>query len=204
VFMKIAVFYILLLTTTFSFSQNEKSNFDEILFERASAIESIPGEICLGCRANKSILNKSDSLKIEFEIFTEKQISKLALENYEKLIDSFPKSRFRYQALLRKGEIEFYLEKNDDAEKSYLKLLNSNDFLIPFNSTFYQDEAYYKNVSAIYLAEIAIKKNEFEKAITYLDLSKKYRVKYFCANSIPEQKDRLDKLYLVCNKGLKK
>jgi len=202
--MKTRTYILIFFISLISFGQNVVTNQDEILFERTSAIESLSGELCLGCRGNKIELNKKDSLKIEYGTELEKQISEIAIENYTKLIDSFPKSKFVYKALMRKAENEFYLKKIVDAKNSYERILKSNE--LNSNSEYFYEvqEAYYKNSSAINLAEIYIAEKDYQKAIYYLDESKKYKVKYMCGNSYIEHSENLKRLYEVCETELKK
>lgn len=202
--MKTRTSILIFLISVISFGQNVVTNQDEILFERTSAIESLSGELCLGCRGNKTELNKKDSLKIEYGTELEKQISEIAIENYTKLIDSFPKSKFVYKALMRKAENEFYLKKIVDAKNSFERILKSNE--LNSKSEYFYDvqEAYYKNSSAINLAEIYIAEKDYEKATYYLDESKKYKVRYFCGNSYIENSENLKRLYGICETELKK
>jgi tetratricopeptide (TPR) repeat protein len=202
--MKTTTFFLFLLISIYSFGQNNVSNEDQILFERTSAIESISGELCLGCRGSKENLNQKDSLKIEIGTELEKQICEIAIENYSKLIDSFPKSKFVYKALMRKAENEFYLKKYTEAKISFERILKSEE-LNPNSEYFYNvQEAYYKNSSALNLAEIYITEKNFEKAILYLNESKKYKVKFMCGNSYIERSENLKKLYDLCETELKK
>ncbi len=92
--MQTRTFFIFFLISLVSFGQSKVANEDEILFERTSVIESLAGDLCLGCRGNKKELNQKDSLRIEYRTLIEKQISEIAIENYSKLIDSFPNSNF--------------------------------------------------------------------------------------------------------------
>ena len=202
--MKTTTFILFFLISLISFGQNTVTNQDEILFERTSAIESLSGELCLGCKGNKTELNKKDSLKIEYGTELEKEISEMAIENYNKLIDSFPKSKFVYKALMRKAENEFYLKKYSEAKNSYERILNSNE--LNSNSEYFYaiQEAYYKNTSALNLAEICIAEKDYTKAIFYLDESKKYKVKYLCGSAYIERSENLKRLYEICETELNK
>ncbi len=202
--MKTRTSILIFLISLISFGQNVVTNQDEIIFERTSAIESLSGELCLGCRGNKTELNQKDSLKIEYGTELEKQISEIAIENYTKLIDSFPKSKFVYKALMRKAENEFYLKKIVDAKNSFERILKSNELNLKSEYFYEVQEAYYKNSSAINLAEIYIAEKDYEKAIYYLDESKKYKVRYFCGNSYIESSENLERLYGICETELKK
>lgn len=201
--MQTRTFLIFFLIYQFSFGQNIIPNEDEILFEKTVAIESLSGDLCLGCRGNKKELNQKDSLRIEYGMQLEIQISEIAIENYNKLIDSFPNSKFLIRALMYKADNEFYLKKYTDAKKSYERILNDNNLTLSTESFYNVQAAEYKNKAALNLAEIYIIEQNFEKAIFYLDESKKHIVKYSCGNGYIERKERLEVCYKYCKAQLK-
>lgn len=191
------------LISLISFGQNPVTNEDEILFEKTLAIESLSGDLCLGCRGSKEKLEIKDSLRIEFGTELEKQISEIAIKNYTKLVDSFPKSKFVYKALRYKADNEFYLKKFSEAKKSYEKILNSQELSSDTEYFYGIQAAEYKNASALNLAEIYIIEKDYKKAIFYLDESKKNVVKYLCGNSYIERSERLKERYKFCETELK-
>lgn len=202
--MKTKSLFFFFLLSFVTFGQNTVTNQDEILFERTSAIESLSGELCLGCRGNKTELNKKDSLRIEYGTKLEIQICEIAIENYAKLIDSFPKSKFVFKALMRKADNELYLKEYSEAKNTYEKILKSAE-LNPSSENFYDvQEAYFKNSSALNLAEIYILEKNYAKAIIYLNESEKYKVKYICGNGYIKRSENLKRLYSICETELKK
>ncbi len=133
------------------------------------------------------------------------------------LIDKEPDGK-NYQKYYQLACSFWNLEKINQAEKMFLKIISSNEK--HYCSTYYNGSdvpgdtstniygygsvtSHYKNEVALYLTKIYIEKKEFSKALSYLELAvNKYKTSYSCGTGYHRQKEEYDFLYAKCYEGL--
>lgn len=198
--------FILLLFGQIAFGQKTKSiQKDELLFEKGLLLHQLIDE---ELDLDKTI-NSKDSTKAktkEFAIDIKETILQKALEYYQELIDSFPKSNLVFRALNNKGFVELALGDTEEATKTFQKILDSkadNKEKGGIGSGIMAEPyANYKNRAAKVLAKICIEGNDYKKAIKYLDLTKQYPYRHFCGNEYSADEIYMSELYAKCYFGL--
>lgn len=178
-------YLIIFFITSAAFSQTQTS--EEALYWEAYNIQHLYYE--------NGMLDKSffgnDQEKIDAKRGID-SLQQIAHNIYTRFIDLYPKSELMAGALYEKGTIEFWDNDLVEAESSFKKVL----------STLKSD--YYKNESVILLAEIAIKQDNYEKALLYLDESKLYKKQHTCGTEYEVDRRRLERMYAKCNEALDK
>lgn len=148
--------------------------------------------------------------KIEYEVLKEMKSSILerSLEYYEDLIEDYPNSKLFYRALNNAALISNQLDYKDEAIEYYNQILNSdaNDKEEGGVGSGLMAEPYalYKNRAAKSLAEIYLSQENFNKAIEYINLTKKYPYQHFCGNEYAADEIYIATLYTKAYLGLGK
>lgn len=148
--------------------------------------------------------------KIEYEVLKEMKSSILerSLEYYEDLIENYPNSKLFYRALNNVALISNQLDYKDEAIEYYNQILNSdaNDKEEGGVGSGLMAEPYalYKNRAAKSLAEIYLSQENFNKAIEYINLTKKYPYQHFCGNEYAADEIYIATLYTKAYLGLGK
>lgn len=187
-----------------AFGQDRTIKKDEQLFEKACLMQQLVHED-LGL----DDVIKADSIKAVQELATEikETILYKAIDYYQKLIDSFPESKFLFRALNNKGFIELALKDSGDAKLTFLTILNSKaDDKEPGgigSGIMAEPYANYKNRAIKVLADISIQEGNFTEAIKYLDLTNKYPYRHFCGNEYAADEIYMTELYTKSYLGLK-
>jgi tetratricopeptide (TPR) repeat protein len=206
--MKNILITILLLFSSISFGQKKNSNEDLILFEKTVAIQEL-----LNDELNQ-IINPKDTIDIDneekikqkFAIEIKENVLHKVIENYTELITKFPKSKLVFRALNNKGFAELELKYYVEAEKTFLKILNSdaNDKENGGIGSGLMGEPYanYKNRACKILADLEIKNKNYQEAINYLDFTKKYPYRHFCGNEFASEEIYMAEMYSKCYLGL--
>lgn len=196
--------FILFVQITFG-QKNNTIQKDEMLFSKAILLHQLVDE---DLYLNQTINSKDTATIVnkEFAIEIKETILEKALDFYRELIDSFPKSNLLFTALNNKGIIELDLNDTKDATKTFQRILDSNadDKEKGGIGSGLMAEPYanYKNRASKTLAEIYIKANDYEKAIKYLDLTKKFPYRHFCGNEYAADEIYMRELYARCYLGL--
>lgn len=157
--MRYAAWFFLLLIGCSVPAIAKKITKDELLFEKANAIQQALHTIL----DEDELADTSTKAKIRREYAQEIKENMLdkALDYYQELVDSFPKSPLVFRALNNKGLIEYELGDNHEARQTFLAILNSkaNDRERGGAGEGLMMEPYanYKNTAAKMLAEICIK-----------------------------------------------
>jgi hypothetical protein len=178
---------------------------DALLFEKGLLLQQLVDE---DLELNK-VINSKDSLKQkkEFASDIKETILEKALEYYQELIDSFPKSNLFFRTLNNKGFIELALDYKNEATKTFLMIIESKaeDKEKGGIGTGLMAEPYanYKNRASKTLAEIFIKDRSFQEALNYLELTQKYPYRHFCGNEYAADEIYMCELYAKCYLGLK-
>jgi hypothetical protein len=112
------------------------------------------------------------------------------------------------------------IHKTAEAESLFLKIVASD--LPAYNITYKHStdipgdttsnsygygsySSHYKNTACLYLAKIYIEKEQFQMALTYVELAdKKYIQYYSCGTGYMHYRYKIDGLYECCNEGLLK
>ncbi len=155
----------------------------------------------------KYIDTTSTKGKIKHDILlTEKEdLLEIALEGFNKFIDSFPKSNLYPKALYNLAHISSLLQYDED-EISYLKkLLESNADDRDHsgrNGLMANPYANYKHDASNRLTEIFIKKGDFKNALKYKKVSEKYPLQHFCGNAFAAEEIHNAQIYGEIYNGL--
>ncbi len=193
---------LLLFLGQFAFGQKKPIARDELLFEKGLLLQQmIDEDLYLD-----ETIKDSSKLKADYAAEIKESILEKALEFYSELIDSFPNSKLLFRALNNKGFIELSLEDTAAARKTFLIVLKSqaNDKEKGGVGSGLMGEPYanYKNRAAKVLASISIQANNWNEALSYLDLTKKYPYRHFCGNEYAADEIYMAELYAQCYLGL--
>jgi hypothetical protein len=206
--MKNIIIPIFFLFSTISFGQKKNSNEDLILFEKTVAIQELLNDEL------SQFINPKDTIDMDYEEKIKSQIAieikenvlEKVIQNYTELISEYPKSKLIFRALNNKGFAELELEYYGEAEKTFLKILNSdaNDKEKGGIGSGLMGEPYanYKNRACKILADLELKKENFTNALKYLDTTKKYPYQHFCGNEFASEEIYMAEMYSKCYLGL--
>lgn len=162
----------------------------------------------LGCDYYENAFNLkyyefNDSNKL---ILSKNELLSKALTQFEHIVNYYPKSAYYYKSLYNKGYIELSLDSNKAAKNTFIILLNSKakDKSKGGLGSGIMAEPYtnYKNRAAKIIAEIYIEEKNYEKAIEYLNLTKKYPYYHYCGNEYEQESIYLRTQYAICYNGL--
>jgi hypothetical protein len=206
--MKNILITILLLFSAISFGQKKSLNEDLVLFEKTVAIQQLLDDELYQIMSVKDTidLDNKEKIKQKLAIEIKDQILNKVIKNYTELITEYPKSKLIFRALNNKGFAELELENYDNAKNTFLKILESeaNDKEKGGIGSGLMGEPYtnYKNRACKMLAELEIKNKNFQGAIHYLDLTKKYPYHHFCGNEFAAEEIYMAQMYAKCYLGL--
>ena len=204
-------FYLIILSITFSlvtFGQKKNPNEDLILFEKTVAMQELLSDDLHYIFEIKDSINRTneDKIKTDFAIEIKENILEKVIENYTELIQKYPKSKFQFRALNNKGIAELDYKDFDKAKKTFLEVLNSNanDKEKGGAGTGIMGEPYanYKNRACRILTDIELKNKNYNEAIRFLDLTKKYPFQHFCGNAHAAEQINIAEMYAKCYLGL--
>jgi len=166
---------------------SEIDNNDIVLFEKGVSIFEVIEETSFDYEL-KEIDTTSEKGKIQFDILTSKKedILDYATEQFTELITKYPQSKLYHKALYNLAHINSILEYEKN-EIKYLKMIlasNANDKEKSGRSGLMSNPyANFKNEASSRLTEIYIKEKDFNKALEYAELNKKYPLQHFCGNA---------------------
>jgi hypothetical protein len=151
-------------------------------------------------------ISTEEKIKSDFAKEIKEMILYKVVENYEELIETFPKSKLIFRALNNKGFAELQLEDFDDAKSTFLMLLNSkaDDSEKGGIGSGLMGEPYanYKNRAAKILADIELRDKNYSQALKYLDETKKYPYRHFCGNEYAADEIHMAVQYSKCYLGM--
>lgn len=205
--MKIQILtFIFILFGQVTFGQKANSiQKDELLFEKGLLLHQLIDE---DLDLDETINSKdtTNAKTKEFAVDVKETILEKALEYYQELIDSFPKSNLLFRALNNKGFVELALDDTEEATKTFLRILDSkaDDKEKGGVGSGLMGEPYanYKNRATKVLAKIYIEGKDYKKAIKYLDLTKEFPYRHFCGNEYAAAEIYMCELYAKCYLGL--
>lgn len=206
--MKNILITILLIFSSNIFGQKKNSNEDLILFEKTVAIqELLNDELNNFINLKDTIdIDSEEKIKQKFAITIKENILEKVIDNYNELITKYPKSKLLFRARNNKGFAELELEYYGEAEKTFIKILNSdaNDKEKGGIGSGIMGEPYanYKNRACKILADLELKNKNYQKAINYLDTTKKYPYQHFCGNEFASEEIHMAEMYSNCYLGL--
>ncbi|WP_156900381.1 tetratricopeptide repeat protein [Flavobacterium filum] len=201
---RLTIIFSLILFGQTLFGQGKTIQRDVLLFEKGLVLHQLVDEDL----DLEEIINSKDSIKVKKELATEikETILEKALEYYQELIDSFPKSKLLFRTLNNKGFIEIALNNKEGAKRTFQKIIDSkaDDKEKGGIGSGIMAEPYanYKNRASKVLADIFIKDSNYTEAIKYLDLTKKYPYRHFCGNEYAADEIYMSELYAKCYIGL--
>lgn len=145
---------------------------------------------------------------IQIEVLTDQkeEIIYIALDYFEELIDDFPESPLLYRAANNAGQLCWNIEDLEDAIKHFTFILNGNADDMESGGIgeglMAEPYAMYKNRACKNLTRIYIDLEEYDKALKYLKLTKKYPYQHFCGNEHAANDIYKSWLYTKCYTGL--
>ncbi|ESU18448.1 hypothetical protein FCR2A7T_29740 [Flavobacterium cauense R2A-7] len=176
---------ILIILTTFipllSFSQNDN---DKIIYERAKTLQFVHYETDL-----MQMMLSGDTIEANIANKIFDQFQKLAINEYDKIIQEFPKSELLLDALYNKAEAQYNLGLNKEAKATFEKVILNNP---------------QKGKSLIYLAFIALEEKKYSDALKYIEQRKKLTPKFFCGNEYQTEENQMKYIEEKCKIGLSK
>ena len=136
----------------------------------------------------------------------EKGLNFFEIDEYEKALSVFSEIIAEYNnhivypdSLYNFGVINYKLQEYDVAEETFLKILESDFNDLDEATNLFEAYKLYKNKSCILLSEIYIFKNDYIKALKYLDLARfKFKYSHFCGNELAEDFEYMNYLYAKC------
>jgi hypothetical protein len=201
--LRLTFIILLLFLGQVTFGQKKSITKDQLLFEKAFLLQQMVDE---DLDLDETI-EGSTKLKAEYATGIRESILEKALGFYNELLDSFPKSKLRFRALNNKGFIELSLDDTAEAKTTFLAILNSvaNDKEKGGVGSGLMGEPYanYKNRAAKMLAHIGIQTNNWNEALEYLDLTRKFPYRHFCGNEYAADEIYMAELYAQCYLGLR-
>lgn len=197
---------ILILWGTITFGQKSVGiQADRLLFEKALLLHQLATQ---GLDLDRTI-NAKDSVTArnkEYAQAIKETILEEALEYYQELIDSFPKSGLLFRALNNKGLIELELDDTKAAVQTFQEIIDSkvNDKEPGGTGSGIMAEPYanYKNRASKILTNIYLEQKDYNKALHYLELTKKYPYRHFCGNEYAAEEIYKCNLYARCYLGV--
>jgi tetratricopeptide (TPR) repeat protein len=183
---------ILLVITNFGFSQNSTTNFEQKLYDEATskinALDYLEIE-------NTEIESKEVT---EYKIKVRKKVNAEALDIFNKILDTLPKTKLLNKIHYQIARIYFEDKNTKLASEFYEKVLKNSD---PITDGF---ENEIRNSICLTLSNIYIENNDYEKALKFLEESKKYKIRFDCGNSAIESSKEFENLYQICREGINK
>lgn len=188
--MKATFLTVILIICSCCFAQDTSLHEDEILYNKAIALQEVFLETNV-----QELFFFGEKNKTDFGRKIRKEILKVAIDNYNKIISDFPKSKFLFDSFSHKAHIEYEFQNISVAKEYFKKVLEFET----------NEKGYYKNLARLNLAEIAIEENEYNLALKYLDESKeKFKPFFDCGNAKESYELRFKRLYENTKKGLAK
>lgn len=183
--MKIIIFFSTLVFLPF-LGNTQESNEDLVLFSKGNALYSLVEE--------------------EFSIEKKEEVLLLALDYFKELISKYPKSNLIYRAINNAALTCEQLGYTEEALEYYKKIISSkaNDKEKGGVGQGIMADPYtlYKNRACKRMAEIYLLKKEFDLALKYINLTKKYPYKHFCGNAYATNDIYIATLYTKGHYGL--
>jgi tetratricopeptide (TPR) repeat protein len=148
------------------------------------------------------IIGQNEAVKLIglAETLYEKENIDSALIIYKSVLEKYPEDSLYPDAFFNAGHILWRLKKNDDAEKIFLKIMES-DFSEKGNNDsseelIHDPFIHYKNESSFLLADIYLDRKDYIKALKCITLAeKKYPYGSWCGNALFGNRIRLIVLY---------
>jgi tetratricopeptide (TPR) repeat protein len=185
----------LLLITNFVFSQNIVTPFEQELYDsatsRINALDYLDIE--------EGIKNESPEV-VKFASKVKQKVTTEALDIFNQLLDTIPTTKLLNRINYDIARMYYRNGNTKIASEYFVKVLDNNDII---NLKYESDENYTRNRICRTLAEIAIENKDYTTALKFLEDSKKYKIKFGCGNAAEESSEEIEKLYMICNNGIK-
>ncbi|UMQ41380.1 hypothetical protein MKS83_18565 [Chryseobacterium sp. Y16C] len=206
--MKNSFLIVLLMISPIIFGQKKNLNKDLILFEKALALQELLTDHSFLSEINQDTVNISteDKIRREYAKELKENILNKVIDNYNELIQQFPKSNLVFRSLNNKGIAELESGYQNKAKETFLKIVKSNandkEKGGPGFGIMGEPYANYKNRALKSLAKIEIGNKNYSEALQYLEETKKFPYQHFCGNEFAEDKIYIAELYAQCYLGL--
>lgn len=206
--MKNSFLIVLLATSSIIWGQKKNMNEDVILFEKTLAIQELLFDDLLTFDIDQDTIdiNTEDKIRREYAVELKKNVLDKVINNYNELIQRFPKSDLVFRSLNNRAFAELENGYQNKAKDTFLKIVNSkaNDKEEGGVGSGIMEEPYanYKNRALKNLAEIEIKNKNYSEALKYLEETKKFPYQHSCGNEFAQDQIYIAEIYAQCYLGL--
>ena len=184
-----------LLITNFGFSQNIITPFEQELYDRATSKINALDYLDI----EEGIKNESPEA-VKFASKIKQKVTTEALDIFNQLLDTIPTTKLLNRINYDIARMYYRNGNTKIATEYFIKVLNNPDII---NLKYESDENYTRNRICRTLAEIAIENKDYTTALKFLEESKKYKIKFGCGNAAEESSEEIEKLYMICNDGIR-
>lgn len=168
-------------------TSNKNEKLDIVTFNRGVTIFEMIDELSIDWELQRlDTLKQNEKVKYDILKNEKEEILELALDQFGKMIQDYPDSKLYHKSLYNLAQISSLLNYEED-EIKYLEMIlnsNANDKENSGRSGLMSNPyANFKNEASNRLTEIYIQKEEFETALKYKKINKKYPLQHFCGNA---------------------
>lgn len=189
--MKALFFIFIICFSSICWSQNDLTMYEQNILDKALAEISV---LQYDDFVEQGLLNPNPEVS-KFAKGLHQRLLVSISETYDKLIDTLPNTKLRNRFDYIIAELNDKQNEMELAKKFYNKVLSNPESLLFWSEN---AENFERRSINIRLAEIAISENKYTEALFFLDASKKYDIKYNCANAIQTNYERVQSLYRIC------
>lgn len=187
------ILIILILNSCSSLKNNssiKNEELDLIIFTKGVTIFEMVDELNIDWGIERlDTLKQKEKIKYDILVDEKEEILELALEQFEKIIEEYPNSKFYHKSLYNLAHISSKMEYEED-EIKYLKMILNSEANDTENSgrsgLMANPYANFKNEASNRLTEIYISKNDYKTALDYKKINEKYPLQHFCGNAYAE------------------
>lgn len=181
---------ILILTSCSSLKKSastKEEKLDFVIFNKGVAIFEVIDETSFDYELEKIDTTTVEG-KIKYETLYEKKedILDFAFEQFEKVVEDYPNSELYHKSLYNLAHISSLMDYEKD-EIKYLEMILKSDANDRENSgrsgLMANPYANFKNEASNRLTEIYIDNGDFDTALKYKKINKKYPLQHFCGNA---------------------
>lgn len=199
--MKKALLLIFIISLSCNAQDKKGKHGDIMLFSKGIALYELANDgLNLEFDSNSSDTLQGEKLRVQ-QIKLQEDILDKSLDYFEQLLEDYPKSKLYFRTLNNKAQIEFELKDFESAKETYIQIIESKakDKELGGVGSGIMAEPYanYKNRALKRLAEIEYIDKNYNQAIEYLDLTKKYPYLHFCGNEFA-----YDEIYMATQYAL--
>ena len=184
------------------FGQKKKIDQDDVLFQQAVLFQSfVEDELVLDYYLYSDSVKESTK---ELAVEVRKKMLIKAIDLYDTLLEEYPNSSLAIEALYNVGYAQLTLQEYDKAKETFQRIIATNPNDKGKRKKGVKNVSYgnYKNRAVKELVVLELKDNAFQKALTYLELTKEFPYQHFCGNAYAEDDIYISLLYAKCYIGL--